>query len=77
MILPTADAVATDEPDMAAKSIAARMLTCASPPGSPPNSAFANSIKRRAIPPLLINCPASMKNGIARRVNESSPVAIR
>ncbi len=76
-MLPTADAVATEEPDIAANSMAARILTCASPPGRPPNRALANSISRRAIPPRFINCPASMKKGIAKSVNESSPVAIR
>ena len=53
------------------------MLTWASPPGSVPRIDLANSMSRLAIPPEFMICPARMKNGIARSVNESSPVAIR
>ena len=74
---PTADAAATEEPEMAPKSIAARMLTCASPPGRTPTRLLAKSMSLRAMPPRFMSCPARMKNGMASSAKLSSPVAMR
>ena len=41
-----------------------------------PTRIFAKLINLLAIPPTFINCPAKIKNGIARRAKLSSPVAI-
>ena len=65
------------DPDIAPKSILAITFTKARPPGIHPTSTFAKSIRRRAIPPLFIICPAKMKKGIAKRVKLSNPAAIR
>ncbi|GAH42801.1 unnamed protein product, partial [marine sediment metagenome] len=46
------------------------------PPGSRPTRTFAKSIRRTAIPPRFISCPASMKNGIASKAKLSRAVAI-
>ena len=73
---PTAVAAVTALPEMAPKSIAARMLTCARLPGSDPIRLFAKSTSRRAMPPRFISWPARTKNGIASSVKLSSPVAI-
>jgi hypothetical protein len=73
---PIAEAAATAEPEIAPKSIAAIILTNAKPPGNLPTRILAKSINRRAIPPLFISCPASIKNGIASRAKLSIPVAI-
>ena len=77
IVPPTAVAAATALPEIAPKSIDARMFTCASPPGKRPIAACASAMSRRAMPPRFMSCPASTKNGIASSVNESSPVAMR
>jgi len=74
---PMAEAVATAEPEMEPKSMAAMVLTKASPPGNMPTRTLAKSIRRRAIPPLFMSCPERMKKGMARRAKLSSPVAMR
>jgi hypothetical protein len=71
MTPPMAEAAATAEPDSAPKSMAETMFTNASPPGSVPTRALAKSMMRRAMPPRFMIWPARMKNGIARRTNES------
>ena len=52
---------------MAAKTIQATMLATASPPGSQPTSSRASSVRRPAIPPLVMMLPAAMKNGMERK----------
>ena len=77
MKLPIAEAEAAAEPDIAPKSIFAIIFTKASPPGRGPTRTLAKSISRSAMPPWFISCPASMKNGMARRAKLFRPVAIR
>ncbi len=72
-----ADADAAAEPEMAPKSIFASTFTIATPPGIPPTSTRAKSIRRMAIPPLFMMFPAKIKNGIASKAKLSRPVAIR
>ena len=53
------------------------MLTCANPPGNRPITPCARAMSRRAMPPRFMSCPARTKNGMARSVKLSRPVAIR
>ena len=69
-----AEVVATAEPEMAAKIIQARVVTMPRPPVIQPNSVSQKLTIRLATPPLLIRLPASMKNGMAIRGKESTPV---
>ena len=72
MMLPTATTVAGDEPDTAANSAHASSAAIASPPRKWPTSAFANAIMRFATPPVVMNAPARMKNGIASSAGRSA-----
>ena len=65
MMEPTATTVAGDEPDTAANNAHASSAAIARPPRKWPTSEFANAIMRFATPPVVINAPARMKNGIA------------
>ena len=62
------------EPEMAAKNIQASVVTIPSPPVIHPSSVSQKLTIRLATPPLLIRFPASMKNGMAIRGKESTPV---
>ena len=72
-----ADADAMADPAMAPIIIAPIILINANPPGSDPTRVFAKAIRRWAIPPLFINSPESIKNGIANKAKLSSPTPIR
>lgn len=74
---PIAAQVAAAEPERAPKNAHATMTTWARPPFIQPTSAFANLTIRRDIPPTSISLPASMKNGIAIIVNESTATNMR
>ena len=76
-ILPIAEAEAIAEPATDPMSIADIILISAKPPGKKPTKALAKETSLRATPPLFINSPANMKNGIANNAKLSSPVAIR
>ena len=49
----------------------------ANPPGKKPTNALANETNLCATPPLFINSPDNIKNGIANKAKLSIPVAIR
>jgi len=70
---PTAAVSATAAPVMPAKNTLTPMFTSASAPGILPNKTIQKSTNFLEIPDLPINSPAKMKNGTARRGNESSP----
>ena len=72
MMDPMATTVAGEEPEMAAKKIQARTPAMASPPGNHPTRAFMKSMRRRAMAPLVMMEPATIKKGMARRTNLSS-----
>ena len=65
---PTATTVAGDDPDRAANNIQAKTPAIAKPPRTCPMIAIANSMIRRATPPVDINEDARIKNGIANSV---------
>jgi hypothetical protein len=67
-IEPTATTVAGDEPDTAANSMHASTDAMARPPRKCPMHALAKRIIRFATPPVVMNAPPRMKNGIASRV---------
>lgn len=71
---PTADTVATAEPEIAAKNMHTIIVTIPSPPVTWPIRESKKFTRRLAIPPLLIRLPASIKNGMARSGKESTPV---
>ena len=52
-------------------------VTCARPPRMNPTVASAKPVSVREIPPPDIRLPASMKKGIAIRMNESAAVTTR
>ena len=60
-----ASAVATEDPEIAAKTVQAAIQTTPSPPGSHPAQTSATSMSTRAIPPRCIKAAARTKNGIA------------
>ena len=74
MNAPTADTVATAEPEIAAKNIHTTTVTIPNPPVTCPIRESKKFTSLFAIPPLLIRFPASIKKGIAKRGNESIPV---
>ena len=74
MMEPMAATVATDEPEMAAKSAQAMMPARASPPYICPTMVVAKWIIRRATPPLVSSVPARMKKGMAMIPKFSMPV---
>ena len=49
----------------------------ANPPGKKPTNVLANATNLWATPPLFINSPDNIKNGIANKAKLSIPVAIR
>ena len=77
MMLPMAEAAAAEDPEMAPKSMLAKMFTKARPPGILPTRARARLISRIAMPPLFMMLPARMKKGMASSAKLSMPVAIR
>ena len=66
---PIAAVVAGAEPEMAEKTSAASTVTIASPPVRWRTSVPAKSTSRCDRPPAVISSPASMKSGIASRLN--------
>ena len=70
-------AAAAAEPEIAPKSAFAPMLVTSREPGSLPSSAMTKSMSRFAMPPWFIRLPASMKNGIAVRLNLLMPTNMR
>src|SRR5699024_6676905 len=71
---PIAATVAGPDPEIAAKNIQATMLTMLNPPAIQPTKADANANSLLETPPFPIRIPASIKNGIASKGNESSEV---
>ena len=71
---PIAETVAGPEPEIAAKNMQAKTVTIAKPPVINPTRLSAKLTNLREIPPLHIKAPARMKNGMASRGKESSPV---
>ncbi len=67
-IEPTATTVAGDDPETAANSMHASTEAIASPPRRWPMQALAKRIMRFATPPVVMNAPPRMKNGIASSV---------
>ena len=76
MIVPMAATVAGAEPDMAPKKAQHTEVTIAKPPVKCPIQASAKSTNLLVIPPLDINAPPAMKNGIAISGKESHAVNI-
>ena len=74
---PMAEASATAEPLTPDRIMPATTFTWAMPPRICPTRASANFSMRSRIPVESINSPASMKNGMAMRTKESTPVNIR
>ncbi len=66
---PTANVVATDEPETAAKIMQVSTQVMGRPPCTPPTMLLANSTSRREMPPVSIRLPARIKNGIAASGN--------
>ncbi len=64
-IPPMAAAVAVPEPEIAAKTMQARITTMPNPPVLFPTSVSANPISLFAIPPVAISSPAIIKNETA------------
>lgn len=77
MIEPMAEASATAEPVMPPKNIQLRMLAWASPPVMRATNNSEKSSRRRVMPDVFINSPASTKNGTAMSGKTSIPVNIR
>ena len=71
---PIAVTVAGDEPERAAKNMDATTVTIPTLPVTHPTTASAKSRILRDMPPDFIRLPASIKNGIAIRGKESSPL---
>ena len=70
---PTAAESAIAEPEIAPNAVDDETVTTPSPPGRKPNKTLASSINLRPMPPLLINSPARINNGIAARWSGSTP----
>ena len=71
-----AETSAVVDPEIPEKRISATTATMASPPRTRPTRTMAKSTVRSEIPPASINVPATMKSGMARRTNESTPPRI-
>jgi len=71
MITPIARAVATLDPQMAAKTMLHNTQTMANPPGRNPTSALAALMRYLEDPPRAINSAAITKNGMAMREKEA------
>ena len=76
-ILPMAEADAMAEPATEPINMADITLISAKPPGKKPTNALANATSLWATPPLFINSPDNIKNGIANKAKLSIPVAMR
>ena len=76
MIVPIAATVAGPEPEIAPKNAQHIEVTIANPPVKWPMQASAKSTSRFVIPPLDINAPPAIKNGIAISGKESQAVNI-
>lgn len=74
---PTAAAAAEADPEIDPKSALAPALVTRSAPGSLPSIAITKFTSLFAIPPSFMRLPASIKNGIAVRVNELIPTNVR
>src|SRR5512147_840821 len=77
MMVPMADASATEEPVIPEMIMLEITVTWASPPRTNPTTALANPVRALDIPPPDMRLPASMKKGIAIRMNESAAVTTR
>src|SRR5574337_686827 len=66
---PMAAAPATAEPEISPKNMEATMVTMAKPPRMNPTKALARLISRVEIPVVVINPPARINNGMAKRGN--------
>jgi hypothetical protein len=64
-MVPTVAAVATEEPEVAEKSVQVAMLVCSSPPGRRLNHTESAAYIRSAMPPRSSSSPSSMNSGIA------------
>ena len=76
-MVPMAEASATEEPVIPEMIMLDSTVTCASPPRTKPTTALANPVSAREIPPPDMRLPASMKKGMAIRMNESAAVTTR
>ena len=76
MKAPTAETVATAEPEMAAKNMQTTMVTMPRPPVMWPMKHSKKFTRRLAIPPPLIKFPASIKKGMAKSGKESTPAML-
>ena len=74
---PSADASATDEPEMPAMIMLPTMEMLARPPRRRPTRALQKMISRWVVPPAFMRWPARMKKGMAIKGKESIPVNIR
>ena len=70
---PTAAVVAGPEPEIAEKSMHARMVTWARPPRTLPTKQSATEMRRLLMPPFSMSAPASRNMGTAMKGNLSSP----
>ncbi|GAB1485805.1 hypothetical protein MASR2M79_08520 [Aminivibrio sp.] len=68
--------VAAADPERAPKKADATTITCANPPRIQPTRQLAKRTILRDIPPISINLPASIKNGMAIKVKESTDTYI-
>jgi len=73
MIIPMATAVATADPEMAAKIAQAMTVAWPSPPRMCPITSLAKRTRSSVRPPSFIRLPASMNSGIASSGNEVMP----
>jgi hypothetical protein len=73
IIEPIAAVLATDDPVTPAKIIDAATQIIPRLPLIKQNNSEEKAIIRFDMPPVVINCPASINNGIARRSQESNP----
>jgi len=76
-IAPMEETSATAEPEIPPKNMEARIFTWARPPRKRPMRALAKPTSLREIPPWLMISPERIKNGIARRENEFTPLTRR
>ena len=67
--MPTVAAVATLDPELAAKIVQDPILACINPPGSHESHWITAAYMRRAIPARSIISPSNMNIGTATRMN--------
>ncbi len=75
-MVPMEETSATADPEIPPKNIDAKTLTSARPPRTRPTKALENSTNRREIPPRPMISPARMKNGMASREKEFTPLTV-